>query len=285
MAKDPAFLFYPNDWIGGTMGMTFEEKGAYVELLMLQFNRGHMTEHMIAQTIGQIWVKIEVKFRMDEQGLWYNPRLDEEKQKRQEFTKSRRNNVLGTNQHSKSRGHKKGHMTSHMEDVNEDVIRVGVLGGKEDDKGGMGGEAGEKEEREEGAPLTQALVPQMHTIWTTTIPGYTANRELDYPALKTMAIFIFKTAGVKNGFGNADLEIKVLNTFQLIADQVNREQFWITKSLSSIANHIQEFYNKIKNPTNGSTASKPRNGTGIDQDRLKQKTADYLNSRRQQNGG
>jgi uncharacterized protein YdaU (DUF1376 family) len=47
MAKDPAFLFYPNDYIGGTMGMTFEEKGAYIELLMLQFNRGHMDGHMI----------------------------------------------------------------------------------------------------------------------------------------------------------------------------------------------------------------------------------------------
>ena len=46
MAKDPAFLFYPNDWLGGTMGMTFEEKGAYMELLMMQFNRGHMTSHM-----------------------------------------------------------------------------------------------------------------------------------------------------------------------------------------------------------------------------------------------
>jgi hypothetical protein len=55
--KDPAFLFYPNDWIGGTMGMTFEEKGAYMELLMMQFNRGHMTSHMIAQTVGQLWVK------------------------------------------------------------------------------------------------------------------------------------------------------------------------------------------------------------------------------------
>ena len=46
MGKDPAFLFYPNDYIGGTMGMTFEEKGAYMDVLMMQFNRGHMTEHM-----------------------------------------------------------------------------------------------------------------------------------------------------------------------------------------------------------------------------------------------
>ena len=43
MAKDPAFLFYPNDYMGGTLGMTLEEKGAYMELLILQFNKGHFT--------------------------------------------------------------------------------------------------------------------------------------------------------------------------------------------------------------------------------------------------
>lgn len=120
MAKDPAFLFYPNDWIGGTMGMTYEEKGAYVELLMLQFNRGHMTKHMIAQSVGQLWVKIQDKFRMDKDGLYYNVRLDLEKEKRKNYSKSRRNNLLGKNQHS----NKVGHTTSHMENVNvnEDCI-------------------------------------------------------------------------------------------------------------------------------------------------------------------
>lgn len=113
MAKDPAFLFYPNDYLGGTMGMTFEEKGAYMELLMLQFNRGHMTEHMIGHTIGQLWKNIKDKFIQDEEGLWYNIRLDEEKSKRMAFTKSRRNNIKGNNQHTI------GHMTSHMENENE----------------------------------------------------------------------------------------------------------------------------------------------------------------------
>ena len=117
MAKDPAFLFYPNDYIGGTMGMTFEEKGAYIEILMLQFNRGHMTSHMIGQLVGQLWESIKCKFIQDEQGLWYNVRLDQEKDKRMAFTQSRRNNVKGFNQHTI------GHMTSHMEDVNEDVNR------------------------------------------------------------------------------------------------------------------------------------------------------------------
>lgn len=131
MAKDPAFLFYPNDWIGGTMGMTFEEKGAYMELLMMQFNRGHMTTHMVGQVVGQLWDNIKDKFKQDEHGLWYNSRLEEEKNKRQKFTESRRNNISGENQHTKKkkiidtsdRSHDQ-HMSNHMEDVNvnEDEI-------------------------------------------------------------------------------------------------------------------------------------------------------------------
>ena len=121
MAKDPAFLFYPNDYIGGTMGMTFEEKGAYIELLMMQFNRGHMTSHMIGQTVGQLWVKLQDKFVQDENGLWYNVRLELEQKKRKEFTFSRKNNLEGKNQYSKKEkkeGHTDGHMTSHMENEN-----------------------------------------------------------------------------------------------------------------------------------------------------------------------
>lgn len=121
MAKDPAFLFYPNDYIGGTMGMTFEEKGAYMELLMMQFNRGHMTSHMIGQTVGQIWDNIKVKFSIDADGLYYNARLDKEIDNRKTFVNSRRNNLEGKNQYTKNSGHMDGRMTSHMED--EDVNR------------------------------------------------------------------------------------------------------------------------------------------------------------------
>ena len=115
MAKDPAFLFYPNDWLGGTMGMTFEEKGAYMDLLMMQFNRGHMTEHMIGLTVGQLWVNIKDKFKIDDDGKFYNERLEIEQIKRKRFTDSRKNNKSGKNQYSKN----KGHMTKHMENENE----------------------------------------------------------------------------------------------------------------------------------------------------------------------
>jgi len=133
MAKDPAFLFYPNDYIGGTMGMTFEEKGAYMELLMVQFNRGHMTYDMIRQVLGQncgqLFGRIKDKFSIDDDGLYYNTRLEEEKYKRQNFSNSRRNNKLGINQHTKKDKlddsnslDKEGHMTLHMENENENTI-------------------------------------------------------------------------------------------------------------------------------------------------------------------
>jgi uncharacterized protein YdaU (DUF1376 family) len=134
MAKDPAFLFYPNDWLGGTLGMTFEEKGAYIDLLMMQFNRGHMTEHMIGQVVGQLWVKLKSKFLIDDDGLYYNERLEIEKNKRESFIKSRVNNKEGRNQYTKEEVDKVGHMTSHMtghmedEDVNKDLVNYkGIL--------------------------------------------------------------------------------------------------------------------------------------------------------------
>lgn len=120
MAKDPAFLFYPGDWIAGTMGMTLEEKGAYMELLMAQFNQGHMTTHMVGRMVGQLWVNIQHKFVQDGEGKWYNVRLESEQLKRKQFTDSRKNNLTGKNQHKKKRGHTTSRMEN--ENVNENIV-------------------------------------------------------------------------------------------------------------------------------------------------------------------
>jgi len=124
--KDPAFLFYPNDYLGGTLGMTFEEKGAYIELLMVQFNRGHMSKHMIAQILGQnmdkIWSAIQSKFTLDNNGLYFNERLEQEQNKRKAYSESRRNNLEGKNQYTekdKKNGHMSTDMDAHMENENE----------------------------------------------------------------------------------------------------------------------------------------------------------------------
>ena len=120
MAKDPAFLWYPGDYITGTMYLNFECKGAYVELLMLQFQKDHLTIHMIKQVLGhkfdEIWPLIQDKFKEDD-GKYWNERLREEKEKRSTFCESRRNNRNSTNTNV-------SHMSPHMENENKDCINT-----------------------------------------------------------------------------------------------------------------------------------------------------------------
>ena len=99
--KDPAFLFYPGDWLGGTMGMSFKEKGAYMELLVFQFNRGPFTEKQALTFLKdeKIWKTLKSKFS-ESDGLFKNDRLEVEKQKRKNYTESRRQSRLKSDEDS-----------------------------------------------------------------------------------------------------------------------------------------------------------------------------------------
>lgn len=128
MAKDPAFLFYPGDYISGTMHLDFECKGAYIDLLMLQFQKGHMTLHMIRHMLGHkyehIWSQISDKFQ-EKDGKYWNERLRKEKENRSNYCKSRKRN---RNSHKHTPSHMSRHMEDEDEDINEDenVLKEGV---------------------------------------------------------------------------------------------------------------------------------------------------------------
>lgn len=92
MAKDPAVLFYTSDFITGTMAMNFEDKGKYITLLCMQHQHGRIPEETIRFIVGSVSDNLKVKFRIDENGKWYNERMEEETIKRANFTKSRREN-------------------------------------------------------------------------------------------------------------------------------------------------------------------------------------------------
>lgn len=97
MSKDPAFLFYPNDYLGGTMGMTFEQKGAYIDLLIFQFNNHHFTEEQAKQVLSicfaNVWQVLKNKFKKEGE-FYFNERLRTEVDKRKAYTESRRINAL-----------------------------------------------------------------------------------------------------------------------------------------------------------------------------------------------
>jgi hypothetical protein len=93
MAKDPAFLFYPGDWSGGTLTMSRHLKGCYLDLLVAQFNAGPLSLEEIKTVLGNdfaVWGTLSKKFKKTETGLFFNERLEIEKIKRASYTESRR---------------------------------------------------------------------------------------------------------------------------------------------------------------------------------------------------
>ncbi len=90
--NDPAVLFYTSDFLTGVIDMTMEERGQYITLLCYQHQKGHISLETIRLLVGNVSVKVLEHFRLDENGLYFNARMDKEKESRQKFTESRRKN-------------------------------------------------------------------------------------------------------------------------------------------------------------------------------------------------
>jgi len=95
MAKDPAFLFYTNDFSTGTQFFSDEQLGKYLRLLMAQHQHGHLSEKQVMFICKSYDKDILIKFKQDDNGMFFNERLDDEIFKRKKFTESRSNNKSG----------------------------------------------------------------------------------------------------------------------------------------------------------------------------------------------
>lgn len=92
MSKDPAFLFYPSDFLTGCTDLTMEERGQYITLLCLQHQKEFLTEKTIRLSVGSVSVDVLKKFSIDLEGNYFNERLKIEIEKRLNFVDSRRIN-------------------------------------------------------------------------------------------------------------------------------------------------------------------------------------------------
>jgi hypothetical protein len=90
--KTPAFLFYSSDFLTGTMFMTNEQVGAYIKLLCVQHQYGHLSHQQIKNIAGEHTDLILTKFVTDEKGLYYNSKLENILVDREKFCESRRQN-------------------------------------------------------------------------------------------------------------------------------------------------------------------------------------------------
>jgi uncharacterized protein YdaU (DUF1376 family) len=122
MAKDPALLFYTSDFLTGTMFLSNEQIGKYIRLLCAQHQKGRLEEKDMLNVCLTYDKHVFSKFIVDEDGFYYNKRMEEEALKRKNYSDSRRKNREG-----KTKEHMKNTCLSyvkHMENVNEDVNTI-----------------------------------------------------------------------------------------------------------------------------------------------------------------
>lgn len=92
--QSPAFLFYTDNFMGGTMFFTNEQVGIYIRLLCAQHSSssGSLTKDYMIKVCGGEDKMIFEKFTVDENGCYYNSRLRLEIEKRIAYCQSRSKN-------------------------------------------------------------------------------------------------------------------------------------------------------------------------------------------------
>ena len=137
MPKDPAFLFYSSDFLTGVQDLTMEERGQYITLLCIHHQKGRLTQKMVQLAChGNATADVLAKFRQDEHGLYYHPRLEEEAEKRrahgekQRQRASKRWNKENTDTTANAAASPTAMPFLENENENEVVSRKGGLGGE-----------------------------------------------------------------------------------------------------------------------------------------------------------
>lgn len=172
--KDPAFLFYYQDFLVGTYFMSNDCVGAYIRCLCHQAHNWTISEKDMIKICQshEIHTEIKSKFLIDDNGEYYNERLREEIAKRKKYSQSRSENRKSTGRKyqsdneielKSSKKEREKDMNNicrshdqHMEDENENEIlsyenKVEV-NNKRKEKEGTGRKGKEKEE---------TLIPQL----------------------------------------------------------------------------------------------------------------------------
>lgn len=233
MAKDPAFLFYYDRFIMGTYTMTDEQVGKYIRLMCIQANKGYVTEKDMLHICKSYDEEVFSKFTDKGNGKFENNTLSEVVSQRKAYTESRRNNRKGV---------KNEHINNISESYVEHMVNVDVnvdVNKNLDDFG-----------KSENLFNSPHIVPQLCSLWYQNFPTYTKDQQKDFKAVGSILEFMRRQHGIAD-ITRPEVSLLLSNTMQLIADEVAKEPFWINKPLHSIAKNIQEFYNKIKNPTHG----------------------------------
>lgn len=228
MAKDPAFLFYYQDFLVGTDEFTNEQVGAYIRCLCIQAAKGGISQnHMIkiCESSANHDV-IKRKFLWcPEDGVYRNTRLFDEIDKRKKYCESRSKNKKG-HKHKKntSESHDK-HMENENKDENEDSK-----------EGGMG---------EPFHPT--GLAGNMIQIFKESYPKYPEDADVDPPNCLQIAYKIARTRGWTNESVTNGKLTDVLLEWRSIVTFSKSDPWYSTRSISDFNKEFQRLIQKMNN--------------------------------------
>jgi len=242
MAKDPAFLFYSSDFITGVAFMTDEQVGKYIRLLCMQHLHGRLSEKHMMHICKTYDADIFAKFKKDENGLYYNQRVEDEINKRKNFTESRKTNRISKKQIISSTYEK--HMNEHMENENENINI---------DESESRNKKGQNPKIEITYPFTSSQFMQHWEIWK------------DYKSKDHK--FKFKSAGSEQASLN-----------ELVKLAQGNEQTAILIIQQSMAKGWKGFF-ELKNDTNGNTKTQQSRVSHITDQQLHEAFAKRFGSR------
>jgi len=91
--NQPGFYFFPGDYLVETIGWSHHQQGMYINLLILQFNKGRFTEEQAQAVCLGEFETIQTAFVKDESGMLYNERLERQLEKKMLYCENQRNNI------------------------------------------------------------------------------------------------------------------------------------------------------------------------------------------------
>lgn len=264
MAKDPAVNWYFDNWFGGTMGMSRHQKGCYIDLLGLQFQLGHLSIDQIKNILGadfNQWNNLKVKFSEDEEGNFFNERLETEILKRKSY--SERGKKGGNPNFKKGAANpyynNKDKLIDNLNDKQKDNLTgIGIETNTGiEDYGGVG-------EKEGRGPI----IPLMQKVWLKSFPAYLDLTETDFPALLKIAELISKLEHLEFDPENHELKEIILRRWGEICTFCANDNHYSTYSIERLAKHFQSLIQAQKQHESNKKRTSKANGKLCGAERL-----------------
>jgi len=213
MAKDPAFLFYPGDFLTGTMFMSNEDIGIYVRLLCAQHQHGGFISKDNFHSLSNGREVIIKKFIEAEEGF-FNERLMAEMEKR-----AIKSSNLSEN--AKIRWQKHRNAIALKNSTNADAKHMPIENRNRDINNTV-------------LNTEKSIIGEMVKVWMKHNPTYQLEENNDYPSLLNIAYKIAKVKGwQKSEVVNGKLE-DTAKSWEVIAKFIKGEDFYRKLDLHTI---------------------------------------------------